>query len=243
MPLPVDFGGRLVFEINMETEGMEEALALLQLTAQLGSSIKAVELSPRPRESWSDRDGNIHDQGDVTNYDVIEYLADMGYNFRFLDDAEADRVSRAFIAAFEKYWAKMQAGSLKKKGKGILRSAKLPSFKKAAKSISGASLGSVAGGTAGKLAGAIDRETKRQAQQVDAAAFRAAMLEYMKIVAEHIESGRTETGAARDLSPYYARWKRAEFGFVKPVGKATGQLLDNLNPGGTAARNIRLRRS
>jgi hypothetical protein len=42
------------------------------------------------------------------------------------------------------------------------------------------------------------------------------------------------------LTPKYAALKKKKFGFTHPIGKASGQLLDNVAP---ASKNIKLNRS
>jgi len=62
-----------------------------------------------------------------------------------------------------------------------------------------------------------------------------AMREYMRIVIEHIKEGKIEN---KQLSPSYADYKSRQPGWsVYPIGIATGQLLDNLNP--DEIKNIR----
>jgi hypothetical protein len=64
------------------------------------------------------------------------------------------------------------------------------------------------------------------------------MASYMDAVVERIESQRTATGAApRELTEAYAKQKQRRFGFVTPIGKASGQLLESLTgKGGTAGK-------
>jgi hypothetical protein len=74
-----------------------------------------------------------------------------------------------------------------------------------------------------------------------AAMLKAAMMAYMKAVVERIESQRTASGAApQKLTPAYAAYKEKTFGFITPIGKASGQLLENLTPGGGSAGKIEL---
>jgi hypothetical protein len=70
---------------------------------------------------------------------------------------------------------------------------------------------------------------------------KAAMMAYMKAVVDRIESQRTASGGApQDLTPAYAAYKEKKFGFVTPIGKASGQLLEALTPGGGTAGKIEL---
>jgi hypothetical protein len=76
-----------------------------------------------------------------------------------------------------------------------------------------------------------------------AAMFMAAMEAYMAAVAERIESQRTVYGSApRELTSEYAAYKLRIFGFERPIGKASGQLLEALTPGGGTAGKIELQR-
>ena len=70
----------------------------------------------------------------------------------------------------------------------------------------------------------------------------AAIKAYMAAVAKRIEDQRTAGGGTPDaLDPAYKAWKQRKHGFTT-IGKLTGQLLDNLNPSGDVARNIRLKK-
>lgn len=83
------------------------------------------------------------------------------------------------------------------------------------------------------------KSQKSVAQAVAAKAFLAGMEIAKEIMVERIESQTTVDGSApAELSEQYANWKQAKFGFTT-IGKATGQLLDNLAPG---SRNIKLRK-
>jgi hypothetical protein len=72
--------------------------------------------------------------------------------------------------------------------------------------------------------------------------FRDAMLKLMEHVSKHINDAKWTGGGSKKLSENYARIKEARHGFRYPIGKATGQLLDALNPKGPASRNIRIKR-
>jgi hypothetical protein len=70
---------------------------------------------------------------------------------------------------------------------------------------------------------------------------RAAMKAYMAAVVQRIEQQRTASGGApRELTAAYAAQKEKDVGFITPIGKRTGQLLENLTPGGGAAGKIEL---
>ena len=68
---------------------------------------------------------------------------------------------------------------------------------------------------------------------------KAAMEEYMAQVVKRIENQTVADGGGPEpLSPAYAKYKERKFGFTTPIGKATGQLLQSLAPGGAAAGKI-----
>ena len=82
------------------------------------------------------------------------------------------------------------------------------------------------------------------ANELAAASLKQAMLKYMEQVYHRIQSQNTNNPPFNDeLNPDYEAWKLKTFGFTKPIGKATGQLTNNLNPDGLGSRNIRLKKS
>ena len=68
----------------------------------------------------------------------------------------------------------------------------------------------------------------------------SAMQTYMRAVVARIEAQQTATGSPSPLSPGYAAWKLGKYGFETPIGKATGNLLENLDASNKA--NIRPRK-
>jgi hypothetical protein len=69
----------------------------------------------------------------------------------------------------------------------------------------------------------------------------AAMKAYMAGVVARIDAQRTATGGAPDgLTEKYAAYKEKRWGFKTPIGKASGQLLSALTPGGSAAGKMQL---
>jgi hypothetical protein len=77
---------------------------------------------------------------------------------------------------------------------------------------------------------AFDSAGKKQkwARQTSAAALRASMIEYMTAVKSHIENGQAP-GGVKDLSDPYKDRKNRKYGFVYPIGKASGQLIEDLD--------------
>jgi len=90
-----------------------------------------------------------------------------------------------------------------------------------------------AGSAAADLAAGLHtQDTARLARAAQVRVGRAMMRRLMEIVTEHIERQCGPDGAALSeptLSPAYAEEKRAAVGFEYPIGKRTGQLLENLN--------------
>jgi hypothetical protein len=69
----------------------------------------------------------------------------------------------------------------------------------------------------------------------------AAMKAYMAGVVARIDAQRTATGGGpQALTDKYAAYKNKRWGFVTPIGKASGQLLSALTPGGGAAGKMQL---
>lgn len=97
----------------------------------------------------------------------------------------------------------------------------------------------VAKSFASELKEALQGKVASKGSVVAAKALKAAMVEYMKIVTRHIESKSGANGKFKPLDPDYVQHKINAIGFDDML-KWTGQLLDNLNPDGTSARNVRL---
>lgn len=93
-----------------------------------------------------------------------------------------------------------------------------------------------------RLAVALQKGREPNASGMSGAAYRAAMREYMARAIDKIDSQRESNGSAfKALSEKYRARKLEDFGFAEPILKATGQLIENLNPS-TASREIKLRK-
>lgn len=87
-------------------------------------------------------------------------------------------------------------------------------------------------------------ELSQFATQMADSMMRAAMKKYMEQVSDRIDNQETNDPPFNEkLSEAYEAKKLKDHGFAYPIGKATAQLLDNLNPGGTAGSRIRTRKS
>lgn len=80
------------------------------------------------------------------------------------------------------------------------------------------------------------------AEQRQAKAFKAAMKAWMDFCAEHIERKEGAVGIIAELSENYKPVKLELVGFTDPPLKRSGQLLENLDSGGTAVSRIRIKR-
>jgi len=105
----------------------------------------------------------------------------------------------------------------------------------------GTLLASLPAKDAGKVLKASGIES-RQASAMAGASFIAAMKRWMDQVASRIDRQDTNVPPFNgELTPEYAREKaRRTGGWIKPIGKLTGQLLENLNASGPAAGKITL---
>jgi hypothetical protein len=74
---------------------------------------------------------------------------------------------------------------------------------------------------------------------------KASMKTWMKQISERIDKSTTNSPPFNGvLSAEWIRQKKGlTGGWAYPIAKLSGQLLDNLNPDGLGARNIRLRKS
>lgn len=175
-----------------------------------------VDLLPRPRED-----------GSYDNASILESLRDTGRAFADVGPNEAERIAQAAAAEAERRIAAVQA----KAAAGARR-------EQQGKAMSGAQARATA-----LLSGAKTEETRAAARSAAAATWRAAMREYMEIVTEHIQEQTGPDGAPLEspsLSPDYAARKQRAVGYTLPIGKRSGQLLENLNAS-IASGKIRLR--
>jgi hypothetical protein len=107
----------------------------------------------------------------------------------------------------------------------------------------GALLASLPAKDAAKVLKATGIES-REASAMAGAAFIAAMKKWMNQVADRIDRQETNVPPFNgELTSEYAREKaRRTGGWIKPIGKLTGQLLENLNASGPAAGKIQLKK-
>lgn len=93
---------------------------------------------------------------------------------------------------------------------------------------------------AGSAFSKINDAATKHAKEVARAGLIKAMKTLMRTVSWRIKSQTAATGSLKPLSKSYSEWKLRRYGFIIPIGVASGQLLDNINPDGTGIRNIRI---
>lgn len=77
------------------------------------------------------------------------------------------------------------------------------------------------------------------ATEIAAKAFTEAAKFWQDKISENIRNGKSKDGPVEDLSPEYKNQKQKKYGFVYPIGVASGQLRDNVAP---ESRNLKLRK-
>lgn len=87
--------------------------------------------------------------------------------------------------------------------------------------------------------GNLKKSEKAAATEIAAKAFKEGATVWNDKISQNISDGKTADGQVEELSEEYARQKQRRYGFTKPIGVATGQVRDNVAPGG---RNIKLTR-
>lgn len=91
-----------------------------------------------------------------------------------------------------------------------------------------------------KIVAAGHKSMKQAATVVASKGFIEASEVWRRTIVKRIEGGRTAQGTVpKELSEKYKKWKLKIVNFTHPIGKLTGQLLDNMAPG---RRNIKLRK-
>ena len=217
------------FEISLETEGLERLHTLMRVLKKFHSAIGGVKLHGIKRSEYSgidietgiyasykgmtSGDKSESDYENVDNSTILRGLAAQGRDFVTQSDRDIAEMEHAFVVEVER-----RAGALL---------ASLPA-KDAGKALK----------TALKASSIDDKE----ASAIAGASFIAAMKRWMDQVASRIDRQDTNVPPFNgELTPRYAEEKRRRTGgWIKPIGKLTGQLLENLNASGPAAGKITL---
>jgi hypothetical protein len=154
-----------------------------------------------------------YEDPDVNNTDILEYLADQGRDFVSSNANDLQEMEEAFVNEVERRLGAMLSV--------VKMASKVARF-------------------SNKFGGA-----RKEAASTAGAAFIKMMKVYMEQVADRIDLQDTNNPPFNsELSPEYALVKsRRTGGWIYPIGKLTGQLIDNLNSSGPAGGKIRLRKS
>ena len=204
--------------LTMEVTGLSEMQFLLKELSKVADVNKGVSLNSVQRDD------------DAVNEQILEYLADQGRDFGEISDAEMERIAGAYAVEYQKRINSL----MKKQARAAQRMAK-----------GGLAKGSEARAAA-FLSGDKGKDGQQVAKQIANACLKKAMDEYMRIVTEHIESQTGPDGAPLEnpkLTESYEKQKMKDVGFAYPIGKRSGQLLDNLNADGVGARNIKIHKT
>lgn len=87
-----------------------------------------------------------------------------------------------------------------------------------------------------------NKQLGKTASELSASSLVLACKKWMMQISDRIENEETNVPPLEPLSEDYAERKLNDVGHDK-IGRYTGQLLDNLNPDGLGARNIRLKKN
>lgn len=206
-----------MFSIDMHAYGLGGIQAILKELAKTGGQYSGAELRGLPRS----------DEG-INNAVVIEKLNRSGRAFDEITTTEAEQISKVAAEKYEELISralKRAQAQAKKAARAAARSS----------GIGGRALSGI-GNTASSSVSSFARNEK-WSRQTSAAVLREAMREYMRIVANHINT-QTAPGGLKPLSESYRKQKLYQYGF-ETIGKATGQLIENLDIA-TAEKGIRL---
>ena len=193
---------------TLTVDGLEGVMELFKIIESLPTEIKGVNLLPIARD-----DGK-------SNADILGWLKEQGRAFSDFGDQEGERLAQVAAKEYDK-----QLTNITKRLNKLTAA-------QASKGLSGNQQKSLAKMQAFQN-GAGNKLAQQQANQISSSVFRAVMKEAMQIMTEHIENQTGPDGAALEnprLSEAYGELKEMMVGFAYPIGKRSGQLLDNLNP-------------
>lgn len=197
-----------MFTIDLQCPELKPILAVIKQASKTGSHYSGVKLMSVQREETA-----------YTNAEILQSLSDTGRDFqtpdsgcmRAMEQSAADELERRISNELKKA-ERAAKKAARASGKAAGFSGKMLTAYTAANTES---VGSVGGG-------------EKWDKQAQAAMLKAAMEAYMDFVSYGIETQQADGGVAK-LTPKYAEQKRRKFGFEDPVGKATGQLIANLD--------------
>lgn len=207
--------------VTLDCPELAPLVSILEQLKETGNQFKGVHLK------GLDRSDSNHN-----NAEILSDLGEQGRKFGELFEDELERI--ASIGASE-YGERIQ------KAFGAAKKAAAKAARTLGKElgITGKALRAIAQQSASAVEG-FER-TEKWSNQVAAAVLRACMSEYMKIVENHITEQKAP-GGVRDFSggpeAPYPKKKQKAVGFKYPIGKRSGQLIENLDPTNAAGRIV-----
>lgn len=187
-----------MFQLNLETEGLQTIERVLSALQSMGSQIGSVELHTISRKD-----------ADATNAEILKWLKNSGRDFLTQSSKDNEEVAQAFCSELERVL-----------GKEFSEGAVIDRWE----------------------ARGAGRDLGQFTTELADRTLRAAMTKYADQISERIDDQRSNTGEIADLSDAYKDYKQKAAGFIKPIGKFTGQLMDNLNAHGPGRSKIRVKR-
>lgn len=186
-----------VFKLTADVEGLDSVMELL---GELNALIGDYGITGAELKSVARKDGHGE-----TNSQIGDWLAEDGRDFFSATKADTDQIAKTVASVIEQRTQAL-ANRLKRRSRKIAKM-------NWASALTQKSVGSIKTGWA-RAAGA--------------AALRAGMREWMYAIDTRMTAQETSTGGAPSkLSERYAAFKAHRFGFVIPIGVASGQLRDN----------------
>lgn len=214
-----------MFEVTLETEGIQQLEQMLSALSKLGSSLNAVELHSRRREPYELKGKRFG--AESTNAEVLHFLKLQKRDFITQSPKDNEEIAKAGADEMERILkeAFSTKAVLDKWGKQQTTAAKM---------------WAKAGGPKEDYFQSLEQFATKLTSQM----LRAAMKKYMHQIVNRIETQTTNNPPFNDqLSAEWIEIKRQlTSGWTKPIGKLSGQLTDNINPDGHGSRNIRVKR-
>jgi hypothetical protein len=220
-------------EIQLETEGIQQVEQMLSVLSTIGSKLGAIELHSRRREPYVDRDTGDVFGNEASNSTILRSLKAQGRDFITASSSDLDEIANS--AANE---AERILGSEFSKGAAIdkwTHQQRKADLKLKRDRSAGANP------DPSKYFRGLDQF----ATDLSRALLEASMKTWMRQISRRIDKSETNNppfnGKLSD--EWYQQKISLTDGWAYPIGKLSGQLLDNLNPDGLGGRNIRLRKS
>ena len=202
--------------VSVEAEGIQEMLEILETLRAIGSTLNGAKLRNIKRVDSTPTMGP-RQQVETKNSEVLRYLMESG---------------RDFVSAVPETIADMAEEFAKEVEFRMAKFAKTRTAKKLGVS------NAYEYAALAKIGYADKEKVERLANEIAGAALKAAIYVWMRDIEERINKQEPVDGVLTPLSDGYATWKRNVFGFETPIGKASGQLLENLDASGAGARSV-----